>query len=77
MIGAVIGALIIGIISMFAVAISQGIYAGQNTTGWSTILTTTTSNIPAVTAIVGILAMLLIVVKVAGSYGVGGGASGL
>lgn len=74
MIGAVVGALIIGIIGMFAVAISQGIYAGQNTTGWSSILTTSTSNIPAVTAIVAILAMLLIIAKIATSNtgGLGG-----
>lgn len=73
-VGTVVGSLIIGIIAMFAVALSQGIYAGQSTSGWSTVLVTATSNIPAVVAIVGILAMLIILAKLAGT---GGGVSGI
>lgn len=74
----VIGALIVGIIGMFAVVLSQGIYAGQSTAGWASILVTATSNIPAIIAIVAILAMLIGVAKLAGSIGASGvGAMGL
>ena len=61
MIGAVVGALVIGLLSIFAVSIGQGIYAGQNTSGWPAILTSITGNITPVIGIVGIIAMLLII----------------
>jgi len=54
MIGAVVGALVIGLLSIFAVSIGQGIYAGQNTSGWPAILTSITGNITPVIGIVGI-----------------------
>jgi hypothetical protein len=75
MIGAVIGALVVGLISMFAIVIAQGIYQGQNTSGWPSVLTSIGSNIAPVIGIVGIIAMFLIVVKLAGGFGgaAGGG----
>ena len=79
MIGAVVGALVVGLIAMFAIVISQGIYAGQNTSGWPSVLTSITSNIAPVIGIVGIIAMFLIVVRLAGGFGGagGGGAAGI
>lgn len=67
MIGAMVGALVIGILGMFSVTISQGIYSGQNTSGWPSLLTSTTGNIPSVIAVVAIIAILLVLVKVSGS----------
>ena len=73
MIGAVIGALVVGLIAMFSIVIAQGIYSGQDTTGWPAVLTSITSNIAPVIGIVGIIAMFLIVVKLAGGFGSGVG----
>jgi len=58
---------------MFAIVISQGIYAGQDTTGWPPVLISITANIAPVIGIVGIIAMFLIVVKLAGGFGGAGG----
>lgn len=73
MIGAVIGALVVGLIAMFAIVIAQGIYSGQDTTGWPTVLTSIGSNIAPVIGIVGIIAMFLIVVRLAGGFSSGSG----
>ena len=69
MIGAVIGALVVGLIAMFAIVIAEGIFLGQDTTGWPTVLTSIGGNIAPVIGIVGIIAMFLIVVKLAGMGG--------
>ena len=45
MIGSVIGALVVGLIAIFAIVISQGIVQGQSTAGWPTVLTSIVSNI--------------------------------
>ncbi len=76
MIGAVIGALVVGLIAMFAIVIAQGIYSGQDTTGWPTVLTSIGSNIAPVIGIVGIIAMFLIVVRLAGGFSGGSGSGG-
>ena len=47
--------------------------SGQNTSGWPAVLTSITSNIAPVIGIVGIIAMFLIVVKLAGGFSGGGG----
>ena len=73
MIGAVIGALVVGLIAMFAIVIAQGIFSGQDTSGWPTVLTSIGSNIAPVIGIVGIIAMFLIVVRLAGGFGSGAG----
>ena len=75
MIGSVIGALVVGLISVFAIVISQGIVAGQDTSGWPTVLTSIVTNIAPVIGIVGIIAMFIIVVRLAGGFG-GGPAGG-
>ena len=48
MIGSVIGALVVGLISVFAIVISQGIVSGQDTSGWPTVLTSIVTNIAPV-----------------------------
>lgn len=77
MIGAVIGALVVGLIAMFAIVIAQGIYSGQDTSGWPTVLTSIGGNIAPVIGIVGIIAMFLIVVRLAGGFNTGGGGMGI
>jgi len=69
MIGSVIGALVVGLIGVFAIVIAQGIVSGQDTTGWPTVLTSIVSNIAPVIGIVAIIAMFIIVVKLAGGFG--------
>lgn len=69
MIGSVIGALVIGLLGIFSIVIAQGIVSGQSTAGWPTILTTILTNIAPVIGIVAIIAMFLIVVKLAGGFG--------
>lgn len=69
MIGSVIGALVVGLIAIFAIVISQGIVQGQNTTGWPSVLSSIVSNIAPVIGIVAIIAMFLIVVRLAGGFG--------
>lgn len=76
MIGAVIGALVVGLIAMFAIVIAQGIFSGQDTSGWPVVLTSIGSNIAPVIGIVGIIAMFLIVVRLAGGFGSGAGGGG-
>jgi tetrahydromethanopterin S-methyltransferase subunit E len=71
MIGAVIGALVVGLIAIFAIVIAEGIVLGQSTSGWPTVLTSIVSNIAPVIGIVAIIAMFLIVVKLAGGFGGG------
>ena len=75
MIGSVIGALVVGLISVFAIVISQGIISGQSTAGWPSVLTSIVTNIAPVIGIVGIIAMFIIVVRLAGGFGgaTGGG----
>ena len=48
MIGSVIGALVVGLIAIFAIVISQGIVQGQSTAGWPTVLTSIVTNIAPV-----------------------------
>jgi tetrahydromethanopterin S-methyltransferase subunit E len=74
MIGSVIGALVVGLIGVFAIVISQGIISGQNTTGWPTVLTSIMTNISPVIGIVAIIAMFIIIVRLAGGFG--GGTTG-
>jgi hypothetical protein len=69
MISAVIGALIIGLLGIFAIVIGQGIAGGQSTAGWPVVLVTIMNNITPIIGIVAIVAMFLIVVKVAGGFG--------
>jgi hypothetical protein len=45
MIGSVIGALVVGLIAVFAIVISQGVVQGQSTAGWPTVLTSIVNNI--------------------------------
>ncbi len=71
MIGSVIGALVVGLIGVFAIVIAQGIVSGQDTSGWPVILTSIISNIAPVIGIVAILAMFIIIVKMAGGFGGG------
>ena len=74
MIGSVIGALVVGLIAIFAIVISQGIVQGQSTAGWPSVLTSIVSNISPVIGIVAIISMFLIVVKLAGGFsGAAGG----
>ena len=76
MIGSVIGALVVGLIAIFAIVISQGIVQGQSTAGWPTVLTSIVTNIAPVIGIVAIISMFLIVVKLAGGFsGAAGGGS--
>jgi len=75
MIGSVIGALVVGLIGVFAIVIAQGIVSGQDTTGWPTVLTSIMTNISPVIGIVAIIAMFIIIVRLAGGFG--GGASGV
>ena len=77
MIGSVIGALVVGLIAIFAIVISQGIVQGQSTAGWPTVLTSIVSNISPVIGIVAIIAMFLIVVRLASGFGGGGAGGGL
>ena len=69
MIGSVIGALVVGLIGVFAIVIAQGIVSGQDTSGWPTVLTSIISNIAPVIGIVAIIAMFIIIVKLAGGFG--------
>ena len=73
MIGSVIGALVVGLIAIFAIVISEGIVQGQSTTGWPTVLSSIVNNIAPVIGIVAIIAMFLIVVRLAGGFGGGAG----
>ena len=77
MIGSVIGALVVGLIAVFAIVISEGIVLGQSTTGWPTVLSSIVNNIAPVIGIVAIIAMFLIVVRLAGGFGGGGAGGGL
>jgi hypothetical protein len=61
---------------MFAIVIAQGIFSGQDTSGWPVVLTSIGSNIAPVIGIVGIIAMFLIVVRLAGGFGSGAGGGG-
>ena len=45
MIGSVIGALVVGLIAVFAIVISQGVVQGQSTAGWPSVLTSIVNNI--------------------------------
>jgi len=71
MIGSVIGALVVGLIGVFAIVISQGIIAGQDTSGYPTVLVSILTNIAPVIGIVAIIAMFIIVVKLTGGFGGG------
>ena len=71
MIGSVIGALVVGLIGVFAIVIAQGIVAGQSTVGWPAVLVSIVTNIAPVIGIVAIIAMFIIVVKLTGGFGGG------
>jgi len=49
--------------------IAQGIVAGQNTSGWPTVLVSIITNIAPVIGIVAIIAMFIIVVRLTGGFG--------
>ena len=72
MIGSVIGALVVGLIGVFAIVIAQGIVSGQDTSGWPTVLVSIITNIAPVIGIVAIIAMFIIVVRLTGGFGGGG-----
>lgn len=72
MIGSVIGALVVGLIGVFAIVIAQGIVAGQTTSGWPPVLVSIITNIAPVIGIVAIIAMFIIVVRLTGGFGSGG-----
>lgn len=55
--------MVVGLISVFAIVISQGIIEGQVTTGWPPVLVSIVTNIAPVIGIVGIIAMFIIVVN--------------
>lgn len=71
MIGSVIGALVVGLIGVFAIVIGQGIVSGQDTSGWPTVLVSIITNIAPVIGIVAIIAMFIIVVRLTGGFGGG------
>jgi len=75
MISIVIGALIVGLLTIFSIVIGQGVVTGQDTSAWPTVLVSIGSNITPIIGVVGIVAMFIIVVKAAGGLGgaVGGG----
>jgi len=73
MISIVVGALVIGLLTIFALVIGQGIVSGQDTSGWPGVLTSIVSNITPIIGVVGIIAMFIIVIKAAGGLGAGGG----
>lgn len=73
MISAVIGALVIGLLAIFSLVIGQGIVSSQTTTAWPAITSTILNNIVPIIGIVGIVAMFIVVVKVSGGFGGGGG----
>jgi hypothetical protein len=68
----VVGALVIGLLTIFAIVIGQGIAQGQNTSGWPAVLTSIFPNIVPVIGVVGIIAMFIVVIRVAGQAGSGG-----
>ena len=74
MIGSVIGALVVGLIGVFAIVIGQGIVQGQDTTDWPPVLISIITNIAPVIGIVAIIAMFIIVVRLTGGFGGGAGA---
>lgn len=73
MISVIIGALVIGLLTIFALVIGQGIVSGQDTSGWPTVLTAIIDNITPIIGVVGIIAMFIIVIKAAGGLGGAGG----
>lgn len=73
MISIIIGALVIGLLTIFAIVIGQGVVSGQSTAGWPSVLTSILNNITPIVGVVGIVAMFIIVVKAAGGLGGGGG----
>lgn len=70
MIGAVVGALVIGLLAIFSVSVGQGVYAGQDTSGWPATLTSITGNITPVIGIVGIIAIPLCKVRASRRVGI-------
>lgn len=72
MVTIIIGALVIGLLTIFALVIGQGVVTGQDTSGWPTVLTSILDNITPIIGVVGIVAMFIIVVKAAGGLGGGG-----
>jgi len=71
----VIGALVIGLLTIFSLVIGQGVVSCQDTSGWPGVTTSIISNITPIIGVVGIIAMFIIVIKAAG--GLGGGAGGI
>ncbi len=71
MIQVVIGALVIGLLAIFAMVIGQGVISGQDTTAWPAILSTIAINITPIIGVVAIISMFALVIKAAG--GMGGG----
>ena len=72
MVQVVIGALIIGILAIFAMVIGQGVIEGQDTSGWPPVLSTIGSNITPIIGIVAIVSMFALVIRAAGGMGGGG-----
>jgi hypothetical protein len=68
---AVGGALVIGLLTIFAIVIGQGVVQGQDTSGWPPVLNSIFPNIIPIVGIVGIIAMFIVVIMVAGKAGGG------
>lgn len=71
MIQVIIGALIIGLLAIFALVIGQGVIGGQDTSGWPAVLQSIGSNITPIIGVVAIVSMFALVIRAAG--GMGGG----
>lgn len=71
MIQVIVGALIIGLLAIFAIVVGQGVVSGQSTSGWPAVLVTITNNIVPIIGIVAIVSMFALVIRAAG--GMGGG----
>jgi len=72
-ISAIVGALVIGLLTVFAIVIGQGVVSGQSTSGWPTVLTSIFPNIVPIIGVVGIIAMFIVVIAIASRAGGGGG----
>ncbi|MEM3426772.1 MAG: hypothetical protein QW212_00730 [Nitrososphaerales archaeon] len=71
-ISAIVGALVIGLLTVFAIVIGQGVVSGQSTSGWPTVLTSIFPNIVPIIGVVGIIAMFIVVIAIASRAGGGG-----
>jgi tetrahydromethanopterin S-methyltransferase subunit E len=72
LISIIIGALVIGLLTIFALVIGQGVVEGQSTAGWPSVLSSILNNVTPIIGVVGIVAMFIVVVKAACGLGGGG-----